>query len=349
MGINNLWNRIKKATETKKYIMQQIGLGEAFESGQHYLRIVISEMFLEKSFAWFKTWYPAVHVGIQLKFGDQEGVNLTRVVKPPEDATEDGVLKNYHILELTPYNGGTVEVQGALLALKGDDYLSTTIEVLQSFSDLVAPPFGQALAIAEKVSNGMDSMLNATGGDVRLPYHDTFVGKEMGNNQLKPGYLALIRAEAGEGKDQVNVNSLSVVDGALYYDDKGQKKAFRKADYMLLSFQQTDQRDDYDQLGAIKTGYDAFLDALEMNDPEEAERAVKQAKRAIRIAIQRSPDIAKYDKTRAWENIKIGLEKLETEWGFGATGVPRGKATELINSGPMTIKQAVALGEPVLD
>ncbi|MFZ1599038.1 MAG: hypothetical protein WAW26_24585, partial [Anaerolineae bacterium] len=27
--------------------------------------------FLESTFAWFKTWYPAVSVGVELKFGNQ--------------------------------------------------------------------------------------------------------------------------------------------------------------------------------------------------------------------------------------------------------------------------------------
>jgi hypothetical protein len=343
--MNNLWKRVQQATEGKKYVYQPIDMGEPFESGQHYLRIVMAEMYLEKSFAWFRTWYPAVHAGIQLAFGDQDAVNIARVVKPPEDATKHGVLKNYHILELTPYNGGTVELQGALLALKGANYLGTAIEVLQSFSSLVAPPFGQALAIAEKVSNGLDSLLDATDGNARLPYHDTFVGKDMGANELKPGYLALIRAEAGQARDEVLVDRLSVVNGELHYDGGGGYKPFRQADYMLLRIEQTGQRDDYDQLGPIKEAYDDFLDALEMEDLDEAEQAARQAKRAIRIAIQRSPDIAKYDKTRAWENIKAGLELLEEEFGLGGADIQRSTVTNLINSGPVTMREALSLGE----
>ncbi|MGD2039196.1 MAG: hypothetical protein PVH11_00120 [Anaerolineae bacterium] len=343
--MNRLWQRIQKATEGKKYVYKPLEQGVPFESGQHYIRIVISEMYLEKSFAWFKTWYPAVHIGIQLAFGDQPAVVITRVVKPPEDATQQGVLKNYHILELTPYNGGKVEVQGALMALQGEDYLGTAIEVLQDFSSLVAPPLGQALGVAEKVSNGLDSMLNVTNGQVRLPYHDAFVGKDMGTSELKQGYLALIRAEAGQARDQVIAERLSVDNGELYYDGGGGKKRFRNADYMLLRIEQTDKRDDYEHLGAIKEGLEAFYTALAIDDLDEAERAVRKAKRAIQLAIYRSPDIAKFDKTRAWENIKFGLEKQQEQFGLGARGVSRLGATALINTGPVSMDQAVNLGE----
>jgi hypothetical protein len=344
--MNKLWQRIQEAVKGKKYIHQPLDQGPPFESGQHYMRIVMSEMYLEKSFAWFKTWYPAVHVGIQLAFGTQEAVIISRVIKPPEDAKKSGVLMNYHVLELTPYNGGTVEVQAALLGLKGANYLGTAIEVLQEFSSLVAPPVGAALAIAEKVANGLDSMVSAANGDVRLPYHDTFVGKGMGANELKQGYLALIRAEASGTPNPVKVEKLSVADGRLYYESGGTKNPFQGADYMLLRIEQTDKRDDYDKLGPIKEGYDAFQDALAtLDDPDEARRLAAQAKRSIHIAIERSPDIAKFDKTRAWENIKADLDKKEAEFGLGAVPARSDSLTDVINSGPVSMKQAVNLGE----
>ena len=116
---NNLWDRIQQATKGKKYLHVSLNQQEAMQSDRSYLRIFIAEMFLESTFAWFKTWYPAVSVGVQLKFGDQAATIVTRVVRPPEDATKDGVLRNYEILPLTPFNGGTVEVQAALAGHAG--------------------------------------------------------------------------------------------------------------------------------------------------------------------------------------------------------------------------------------
>jgi hypothetical protein len=345
IDMNKLWNRVQDAVKTKKYLDHALNQGPAFVSGRTYLRIFIAEMYLEKSFAWFKKWYPAVNVGVRLEFGDQKAVIISRVVKPPENATKEGVLKNYKILDLTPFNGGTVEIQAALLAMQGANYLGTAIDVLQSFSGLVAPPFAAALTVAEKVSDGLDNMLEATNGNARLPYHDTFVGAAMGESQLKPGYVAIIRAEQGTGRDHVDAKRLSVVNGELWYEKDGsEKQQFREADYILLRIEQTDKRDDYDQLAAIKQAYDDFVDALEKGDPD----AGKAAKRAMYFAILRSADIAKFDKRRTWENFEAELKQLESDFGYGAVGVRRKTLTEIINTGPTTMNQAVNLGELTL-
>ncbi len=58
--MNNLWNRIQQATKGKKYLHVPLDQQEAMQSDRSYLRIFIAEMFLESTFAWFKTWFPAV-------------------------------------------------------------------------------------------------------------------------------------------------------------------------------------------------------------------------------------------------------------------------------------------------
>lgn len=312
---NNLWNRIQQATKGKKYLHVPLNQQEALQSDRSYLRIFIAEMFLESTFAWFKTWYPAVSVGVQLKFGDQPATIVTRVVRPPEDATKDGVLRNYEILPLTPFNGGTVEVQAALLAMQGADYLGVVIDVLQDFSSLIAAPLGQALAVADKVANGLDTIMQATNGDARLPYHDTFVGAGMGANELKPGYLAIIRAEANE----VDPKRLSVQDGKLLYapSSGAPPSPFRLADYVLLRFDGSASRDDYRHLASIAGPYNDFLAALDKLDLE----AALTAERNLKTAIFRCADLARFDRPRVWDGIAKEIEELKSSYGMGAKGV----------------------------
>src|SRR5262249_31985474 len=121
---------------------------------RHYLRLWLCEMFLTKSRKWFVDWFPAVHSSVNLKFGNTDGVTLSHVAQAPEKALANGVLLNYEMLPLVPFNGGVVEIEAALLALKGSDYLGAAIKILQDFSSLVAPPIGQVLTVAEKVSSG---------------------------------------------------------------------------------------------------------------------------------------------------------------------------------------------------
>jgi hypothetical protein len=312
---NKLWNRIQQATKGKKYLHVPLGQQEALQSDRSYLRIFVAEMFLESTFAWFKTWYPAVSVGVQLRFGDQPATVISRVVRPPNDATKDGVLRNYEILPLAPFNGGTVEVQGALLAMKGVDYLGTALDVLQDFSSLVAPPLGQVLTVAEKVANGLDSIMESTNGITRLPYHDTFVGQGMGVNELKPGYLAMIRAEASE----IDPDNLSIKDNKLFYaaSEGSEPQPFRQADYVLLRIDGPSARDDYMQLASISAPYLEVLTALENLDLE----AATAAERAVQMAVFRCADLARFDRPRVWDAISKEIEDLKNSLGMGAKGI----------------------------
>lgn len=334
---NNLWNCIVQATKGKKYLHVPLDQQEAIQSDRSYLRIFIAEMFLESTFAWFKTWYPAVSVGVQLKFGDQPATTVTRVVRPPEDATKDGVLRNYEILPLTPFNGGTVEVQAALLAMQGADYLGTLIDVLQDFSSLVAPPLGQALAVADKVANGLDTVMQATNGDARLPYHDTFVGAGMGANELKPGYLAIVRAEANE----VDPARLTVKDGKLLYapSSGAAPSPFRLADYVLLRIDGSASRDDYRHLASIAGPYNDFLAALDKLDLE----AAVAAERNLKTAIFRCADLARFDRPRIWDAIAKEIEDLKSSYGMGAKGVLSHTLDEVMSAWAVPMAEAESL------
>ncbi|MFZ1241381.1 MAG: serine protease [Anaerolineae bacterium] len=336
---NNLWNRIQQATKGKKYLHVPLDQQEALQSDRSYLRIFIAEMFLESTFAWFKTWYPAVSVGVQLKFGDQPATVVTRVVRPPEDATKDGVLRNYEILPLTPFNGGTVEVQAALLAMQGADYLGAVIDVLQDFSSLVAAPLGQVLAVADKVANGLDTIMQATNGDARLPYHDTFVGAGMGANELKPGYLAIVRAEASV----VDPALLSVKDGKLLYaaSPRATPEPFRLADYVLLRIDGPSSRDDYRELSSIDTPYQDFLSALEKLDLE----AGVTAERAIKTAILRSPDLARFDRPRVWDAISKEIADIKQSFGITTKGASPRNLDKVVAHRALPLAQIESLGD----
>jgi len=341
--ITSLWSRIVQATKAKKYLWVPINEGPALRSDGSYVRIFISEMFLETTFAWFRDWYPAVQASVQLKFGDQKETTITRVVKPPQDATKNGVLRNYEIMPLTPFNGGTLELQAALMAMQGQNYLGTAIEVLQDFSSLVAAPLGQALTIAEKVANGLDNIVKATNGEARLPYHDTFVGSGMGDHELKPGYLAIVRAQA----DEVAEARLSVEDGRLLYAEKPGEtpKPFRLFDYILLRIDGSTTRDDYRQLSSIKTPYEEFVKVLEESDGA----AVAVAERKIRGAVFRCADLARDDRARVWDGLNKEISDVKKAFGLGAVGIPVRNLDDIVATWAVPMAQVTTLEDQGAD
>jgi hypothetical protein len=332
-----LWQRIVDATKTEKPLWIPIDQGAPLASDASYVRIFISEMWLETNWKWFSGWYPAVEAAVKLTFGDQPATVITRVAKPPEGVTDNAVLRNYEILPLTPFNGGTLELQAALMALQGQNYLGSAIKVLEEFSSLVAAPLGQAIAIAEKISNGLDEIVKATNGDARLPYHDTFVGAGMGTSELRSGYVAVVRAQP----EQLDSTRLSVKDGALLYDSS----PFRKFDYLLLRIDSATTRDDYSQLSSIKTAKEQFIMALqEANDP-----AAIVAERQIRGAVFRCADLAGKDRPRVWAAINQELTDIKKAFGLGATGVPSRSLDDIVATWAVPMDLADTLPDQGID
>ena len=85
----------------------------ALVANKTYLRIWLVEMFLARSREWFAERHPAVHGLVKLAYADQSGFECARVAAPSKEEFENGraVLKNYLLLPLVPFRGGTVEVE----------------------------------------------------------------------------------------------------------------------------------------------------------------------------------------------------------------------------------------------
>ena len=179
-----------------------------------YFRLWLSEMFLTKSIALGIGRFPAVQSEVQLQFGNESAITLSRVLRPSQDQSlSRGVRLNYRLTELLPYNGGVVEIEAALLDLQGSDYLGTALQVLQEFSSLVTVPIGQVLNIAAKVSLGTRDLLNAAGGNVHLGFHQTFTSSGGGKEGIIPGYIAVILATHA----QIDESKLLVKNDQFFY------------------------------------------------------------------------------------------------------------------------------------
>ena len=136
------------------------------------MRLWLADMFLSKSRTWFVDQYPAVHTSVALKFGT-EAIKISHVTNG-SDKIGRGALIDYALTDLVPFSGGTVEVQSALIALKGTNYLKESIGILKDFSSLVAAPLNQTIDIAEKVSSGLQNLFTGGNGDIALAFHKQY-------------------------------------------------------------------------------------------------------------------------------------------------------------------------------
>jgi hypothetical protein len=271
---------------------------------ESYFRVWLCEMFLANSRHWFRDWYPAVQASVRLKFGDQDDVTFSTVARAPQEGLARGVHINYPITDLLPFNGGMVEVEVALLALQGTDFLDTTIGILEGFSGLVTAPLGQALGIAEKVADGMRELLGATDGQVHLGFHQAFsTSGGGGQNVLAGGYLAVILATP----DDLDAARLTVHDDRLHYQPQPEAPAepLHGFDYMLLRIETRRERDDW-RLQPIEEPLNKAIEALIKGDAKQA----TSFKKLAMIAALQSPDLAVHDRRRVAKAIKDELAQI---------------------------------------
>jgi hypothetical protein len=312
------------------------------EPGGSYLRLWLSEMFLTKRVAWGREWFPAVHSEIRLQFGGQDAM-FSKIAQPPQDRLGEGVRLNYRLTELIPFNGGVVEIEAALLGLKGADYVGAAIGILQQFSGLISPPLGPAISIAQTLASGTRDLLNATQGNIHLGFHQELISAGAGGAVLRPGYLAVLLAEPGE----VTPDRLFVREGRLRYSQgPGQQpRSLQGYDYMLLRVEGRKERDDWrlkDIQDPLSVAGQALLEA-----PPNTVKAAAYRTVALAAAWQ-SPDLAQLDRRRVVQAIKAELAELADE-GAGAVGGEARTLGEIVSARAMRREQADALGELTAD
>ncbi len=308
-----------------------------------YFRLWLSEMFLTKSVAWFQGIFPAVHSEVKLQFGDQQAVTFSNVAAPPQNQLARGVRLNYRLTELMPYNGGIVEIEAALLALKGPtNYLATAINVLQEFSSLITPPLGQVLTVAAKIAAGTRDLLSATQGDVYLGLHQTFTSPGGGGQSIMaPGHIAVILATPR----QVDAKRLYVKSDQLCYSpqDGASPVPLQGYDYMLFRIEGRQERDDW----MLKNIVEPMQQAITALSQGETAKATAYKTVALAAAWQ-SPDLAFYDRRRVVEAIKEQLAQIEGG-GLGAIGDEVRDLNAIMAARAISIEQSVALGELTAD
>jgi hypothetical protein len=331
--------------EARKFLYVQIPPEQTDNQGEQaplkpygsYFRLWLSEMYLSKRTSWGRSWLPAVYSEVHLSFGGQQGVPITRVAQPSPDKLAEGVRVNYQLTDLLPFNGGVVEIETSLLALKESDQLQTALGLLAGFSSLIQPPIGQALAIAEKITLGARDLFAAGQGGVHLGFHETLTSDGGGGQVLRPGYLAVLLA----GEDEVAAERLSVSSHRLRYQERtgGPVGAFDGADYLLLRVEGRTERDDW-RLPDIQEPLDQAIVAF-----SEGDEAKAAAYRTVALAAAwRSPDLARDDRRRVVMAIKEELEGFGSE-PRGATGRATRELGAVVAARAMPRERAAAEGE----
>lgn len=285
-----------------------VPVGPPVQAHEGYFRLFLSDMFLTKSRAWFTDQYPVVSTQVRLDVEGRPGATFAHVARPPEGMLAPGVRVNYPVTDLLPYSGNLIEIDAALLSLKGERYLATALGVLEVLSSLVSGPLAVAASIAEKVATGVEKLVEEGNGTIHLGLHDSFGSLAA---PLQTGYVAVILATPA----QVPAASLGVYQNRLAVQAPNGAWSFLEGfDYMLYHIETRTERDNW-RLPAIQSAVEKALEAA-LLDPGPKADAYKKA--AILAALT-CKELTPLDRRRVAQAVKSEIE-ASTKAGQGMTG-----------------------------
>ncbi len=205
-----------------------------------YVRLWLAEGFLAKRVTWGNTHFPALHGGLALKFLGNEPTPFTTFVRPEGTWETPSAQLGFPVTALLPFQGGTVEAEAALYKASSAGPLATAVQMIGSLTALLGPPLSVAAAIADKVSDGLDAVLAATGDQPVLAVHWSMTSAGGGANPLRSGHLAVV----GAPRDKLK-GTLSIRGGRLHADKGDGPTMLTGVDFLVLGVECRTERDDW--------------------------------------------------------------------------------------------------------
>ena len=318
-------------------------------AGEHYFRLSVSEMFLKNDREWFSAWQPAVYVALRFRFGDKDE-QFNHVAGPSSLGDFDAgrlnqdVSVNLAITPLLPFNGGQIEIEAGLVAVKGADDVKTLLKVLGDFSKVLAvPQLSSALGFAAPLADGISDLLGVKGNRSVLRLRDAFSKPA---NPLQSQFLVIVGATDGE----LDETKISMEAGRLRY--RGQ--ALTGYNYMVLRVDTPTERDDYESLSSIEDPFlqaiDALKDAVKQRDPKRREEMLADADNLLlnaKFAVYQSKELTKVvGRNQVIKAIEAKYAQAKVD--FGAPGLVEDQTTidlKSIMASSITVRDARSLGE----
>lgn len=318
-GIKRLWDHAK-AGEAKTRAHFSIGrdhvdteLGVAFEKEQHYLQIVINEMFLENSRNFWSDCDPMAFVVSSYIYGTRTET-FPFVVGPAllkqyeQDVPLGMIYRDTPVSSLHPYQGGPLTLTVFLNRLERKNNADQLLKVVESISSAVSPSIVPVayLKMAETVVDGVEAILGLDETKALLGFRVTI------NPQIKqplmPSYYALIN----EDEAKIAQGEFWVKSSRLHYGkDMKSAEPYRENDFILFSINQGEKRTDERTLPFYPTWETArdLAQKPELHYWSEAKANFNTLKRSL----VSSPDLTKPDSERLRTFYFGELKKLREE------------------------------------
>ena len=256
------------------------------------------------------------------------------------------------MVPVVPFNGGEVELEAGLVAIKGSDDARQLLKVLTDVSaTLTIPQLSAAVAFAGPIVNGIEALVGADKNQTVLRLHDTLPE----GTGLRGRYLAAVGAAAGTIPERELFVRNDCLCRGVNLDSAQPLNSFN---YMLFRIDSIAQRSDWEDLTALKEPFDKSIamlrQAVTAPDPakqiEEARKQLILAKMAALDSIDLTKDTGplqvslamqkKFDMAKAMLS-SASLAFSEPDFSF-ATAMAEADPLERTAQGPLTREALLA-------
>jgi hypothetical protein len=278
-AIARLWQRVKEWFDAEASHLHRAFFAEegaaALRANDSYLRLSVSELFVAKQVAWGVERYPALQASARLLYGGGTPTVFATLARPPADKLGPGVFQDYELTYLLPYLGQAVELEVSLYEILGQNHLGAALDILSDFASLVTPPVSAALGVMEKVATGIERVIAANGTQPVLGLHATLTPDGGVARGLRPGWLAVVRADENE----LPAAQLCMVDGRLHRAAAGGSVPLTGFDYFVLRVEGKQSRAEGNEWRTpdLDTAIAAASFARDVNRVEEYKRLREEA------------------------------------------------------------------------
>jgi hypothetical protein len=297
--------------DAKDYVFGQLNASQgppgtasvAINADTAYVEVTLRRLWIPKIRIGTKKFYGAVHSDLGLWHESGDFVNFKHVITPDELKDQDvdakhldrAIVSNQPILGPTPYRGGRLQFNLALLSIKAEDLAGPFLEVLSGLAGAAGVSFvGAAQPFLKPLATGIDLLTGTSGAAVREI-------QVMTNLQpVLTGVFVVVRAT----KNEVDLQKIRVESDYTLRD--ANQQPLTAYPYMVATIERADSRADWAGIPDVKTAYERVKTAVRNDKPEEYRDAMTVFRRTCML----SPDLLSSHARKLVKEVQSKMDEL---------------------------------------
>jgi len=303
MGFLELWKK-----QSQDYVFgyavpentPKPGSGVQLAANDDYVTVWLRRMHIVAVRIGTEKFYGAIHGDLGIWHSSGEFVNFKQVITPPElrdvpaKELDRTIIANQVLLGPTPYRGGRLQMNFALLSIKSGDLAGPYLEILGSLASSAGVTFvSVAQPFLQPLQKGLELLTGAEGKAVLEIQLVTNI------DSPRTGVFVLIRAP----NTKLKLEEIKVQQD---YSLTKQGRPLSEYPYAVFSIETSQTRPDFNGIPEVRKAYDFVIQAVKSDKPQEYKEALIVFRRTVLL----SPDLLDAHAETLYDQVKTKMDAI---------------------------------------